>query len=102
MVALVIVTATLVSYALGAALGIPAALPILNAMAGVPFMVLALRGGDLRLAVTRMLLWALVMGICATLWSYARPTQTDTLFLRGEAYRTEMFRWVLTGKGVES
>ena len=46
-------------------------------------MVLALRRGDLRLAVARMLLWALAMGMCATLWSYARPVQTDALFLRG-------------------
>jgi hypothetical protein len=90
-----IVLATLLSYALGALLGIPALLPILNAAAGVPFMILALRRDDLRLAVARMLLWALAMGVCATLWSYARPAQTDALFLRGEAYRTEMFAWVL-------
>ena len=102
MIGVAIVTGTLCSYALGAMLGIPAVLPILNALAGIPFMVLALRHSDLRLAVARMLLWALVMGVCATLWSYARPAQTDVLFIRGEAYRTEMFRWVLTGKGPES
>ena len=65
-------------------------------------MILALRRGDLRLAVARMLLWALAMALCATLWSYARPAQTDALFLRGETYRAEMFGWVLTGKGAES
>jgi hypothetical protein len=102
MIGLTIVLATLVSYALGALLGIPVLIPILNATAGVPFMVLALRTSDLRLAVARMLLWALAMGVCATLWSYARPAQTDVLFLRGQTYRTEMFRWVLTGKGAES
>jgi hypothetical protein len=102
MVGLAIAIATLLSYALGALLGIPVLLPILNAAAGVPFMILALGRGDLRLAVARMLLWALAMGVCATLWSYARPAQTDALFLRGEAYRTEMFGWVLTGKGAES
>jgi hypothetical protein len=101
-IGITIVAATVLSYALGALLGVPVLLPILNAAAGVPFMVLALRRGDLRLAVARMLLWALAMGVCATLWSYARPAQTDVLFLRGEAYRTEMFRWVLTGKGAES
>ena len=102
MIAVAIVTATLLSYALGALIGNPVLLPILNAAAGVPFMILALRTGDLRLAVARMLLWALAMGMCATLWSYARPAQTDVLFLRGDAYRAEMFRWVLTGKGAES
>ncbi|HEV2982783.1 MAG TPA: hypothetical protein VGX46_00265 [Vicinamibacterales bacterium] len=76
-------------------------LPILNTVASVPFMIQALRRGDLQLAVARMLLWALTMGVCATLWSYARPAQTDALILRGEAYRVEMFAWVLTGRGAE-
>src|SRR5882672_6225071 len=65
-------------------------------------MVLALRRGNLQLAVVRMLLWALTMGVVATLLSYARPAQTDTLLLRGEAYRTEMFAWVMTGTGAEN
>src|SRR5262245_51834992 len=65
-------------------------------------MVAALRRGDVRVAVARMLLWALTMGVAATMLSYARPAQTDRLFLRGEAYRTEMFAWVMTGRGAES
>jgi hypothetical protein len=65
-------------------------------------MVLALKRGDLRLAVARMLLWALTMGVCAMLLSYSRPSATDTLFLRAESYRVEMFEWVLTGRGAES
>src|SRR4029077_12099381 len=75
---------------------------ILNTLASFPFMVLALKRGDLRLAVARMLLWALTMGVAATLLSYARPAQTGALFLRGEAYRIEMFAWVMTGTGAES
>jgi len=101
-IAVAIVAATLISYVLGWALGIPILVPILNTLAGVPFMVLALRRGNLQLAVVRMLLWALTMGVVATLLSYARPAQTDTLLLRGEAYRTEMFGWVMTGTGAES
>jgi len=101
-IAVAIVAATLISYVLGWALGIPILVPILNTLAGVPFMVLALRRGNLQLAVVRMLLWALTMGVVATLLSYARPAQTDTLLLRGEAYRTEMFAWVMTGTGAES
>jgi hypothetical protein len=65
-------------------------------------MVLALKRGDLRLAVARMLVWAATMGMVATLFSYARPAPTGTLFLRGEAYQKEMFAWVLTGVGAES
>jgi hypothetical protein len=101
-IAFAIVVCTLLSYALGWALGVPLLLPILNTLASFPFMVLALKRGDLRLAVARMLLWALTMGVVATLLSYARPAQTDALFLRGESYRTEMFGWVLTGQGAES
>ena len=99
---MLIVLLTLLSYALGWAAGLPVLLPILNTLASFPFMVLALRRGDLRLAVARMLLWALAMGVAATFLSYARPAQTGALFLRGESYRTEMFAWVMTGQGAES
>jgi hypothetical protein len=101
-IAVAIVAATVIAYLLGWALGIPILVPILNTLASVPFMVLALRRGNLQLAVVRMLLWALTMGVVATLLSYARPAETDALFLRGEAYRTEMFGWVMTGTGAES
>lgn len=102
MIALFVVFATLLSYAVGWAIGVPVLLPVLNTLASFPFMVLALRRGDLRLAITRMLLWALTMAVVATWLSYARPAQTGALFVRGEAYRTEMFAWVLTGQGAES
>jgi hypothetical protein len=81
---------------------VPVLVPVLNTLASFPFMVRALRRGHMHLAVGRMLLWALTMGVVATMVSYARPVQTDTLFLRGEAYRTEMFAWVMTGRGAES
>jgi len=97
-----IVAATICSYALGWLLNIPVLVPFLNTTASFPFMVLALRRGDVRLAIARMLLWALTMGVCATLLSYARPSSTGTLFLNAEAYRAEMFRWVMTGSGAES
>ena len=102
MTSIAIVATTLLSYAVGWTLGVPVLLPLLNTLASFPFMVLALRRGDLRLAVARMLLWALTMGVVATMLSYARPAQTGSLFLRAEAYRTEMFAWVLTGQGAES
>jgi hypothetical protein len=97
-----IVVATLLSYATGWLIGVPVFVPILNTAASFPFMVAALRRGDLRLAVARMLVWALTMGVAATLLSYARPSQTGRLFLRGEGYRAEMFAWVMTGRGAES
>ena len=93
---------TVISYAAGWAIGVPVLLPVLNTLASFPFMVLALKRGDLRLAVARMLVWALTMGVVATLLSYARAAETGALFLRGESYRVEMFSWVLTGQGAES
>jgi hypothetical protein len=102
MVGLSIVLATLFSYALAWIVGIPILVPILNTLASFPFMVSALKGGDVRVAVARMLVWAFAMGVAATALSYARPAQTDALFLRGESYRTEMFAWVMTGQGSES
>ena len=88
-----IVIATLASYAAGWALGVPILVPILNTLASYPFRVAALRRGELRRAVERMLLWALTMGVVATLLSYARPADTGQLFIRASAYRIEMFNW---------
>jgi Ni,Fe-hydrogenase I cytochrome b subunit len=100
--ALAVVLATVLSYAVGWVIGAPFLVPILNTAASFPFMVAALRRGQVGLAVARMLVWALAMGVAATLLSYARPAQTDALFLRGASYRAEMFRWVSTGRGAES
>lgn len=97
-----IVIATVASYAAGWAIGTPALVPVLNTAASFPFMVLALRRGELRLAVVRMLVWALAMGVCATLLAYARPWEAGRVFANGAHYREEMFAWVMTGRGAES
>jgi hypothetical protein len=81
---------------------VPALVPILNTAVSFPFMVAALRRGDLKLAVARMLLWALTMGVAATLLSWVYPGQTEALFVRSADYRREMFTWVMTGRGAES
>lgn len=65
-------------------------------------MVAALNRGDLRLAVARMLLWALTLAVCATLLSYAWPDETGSIFIRAQAYSAEMITWVMTGQGAES
>ena len=97
-----IVAATIASYAVAWLLRMPLLVPFLNTAASFPFMVAALRRGDLRGAVGRTLVWALTMGVCATLLSSAKPIDTDTLFVRGAAYRSEMHAWVRTGVGAES
>jgi hypothetical protein len=96
-----LVAATVASYAVGWALNSPPVVPLLNVLASYPFMVAALRRGDVRLAIIRMLVWALTLGACATLLAYARPWDAGTLFVNGARYRTEMFAWVMTGKGAE-
>jgi hypothetical protein len=102
LIPLAVVAATAASYALAWLLDVPLLVPLLNTAASFPFMVLALKRGDLRLAIGRMLVWAATLGAAATLLSYLRPGPTDRLFLRAEAYRTEMFEWIRTGRGVES
>ena len=102
MAAATIALLTTVSYALGWLLSIPILVPFLNTLASYPFMVLALKDGDVRRAIARMLVWAATMGVCATLFSYARPADTARLFVRAAAYRNEMIAWVMTGRGAES
>src|SRR5437870_5080989 len=98
----IVVAATVASYGAAWLIGVPLLVPFLNTCAAFPFMVFALARGSLRSAVGLMLLWAITMAVCATTLSYWRPWTTDTFFLRGAAYRTEMFTWVLTGIGAES
>jgi len=97
-----IVLATVLSYVVAWIVAVPLLVPVLNTLASFPFMVAALRRGNVRLAVARMLVWALALGVCATLLSYWQPWRTETLFLRAASYRAEMFGWVMTGHGAES
>jgi len=97
-----IVLATVLSYVVAWIVAVPLLVPVLNTLASFPFMVAALRRGNVRVAVARMLVWALALGVCATLLSYWQPWRTETLFLRGASYRAEMFGWVMTGHGAES
>ena len=98
--AAIVVAATVASYGAAWLIGVPLLVPFLNTIAAFPFMVVALARGSLRSAIGLMLLWAMTMAVCATAMSYWRPWATDTFFLRGAAYRTEMFQWVLTGAGM--
>lgn len=102
MIALAIVLSTIASYAAGWAIRSPLLMPLLNTLAAFPFMIAALRRGQLRVAIARMLVWALAMAVCATVIAYARPWEAGRVFIRGDAYRTEMFTWVMTGRGAES
>jgi len=98
----VLVSATCLSYALAWLIRVPAIVPALNTLPAFPFLYLALREGRTLRAVGEMLAWAATLGACATIVSYLDPIAAGRLFINGEAYRREMFFWVLTGVGAES
>ena len=58
----VVVAATVLSYAVAVALGVPLLVPVLNTLASYPVMVVALRRGRMQEALSLMLVWALAMG----------------------------------------
>ena len=96
-----IVIATACSYVVAVLIGVPALVPVLNTLPAFPFMIGSLRRGQVGEAITRMLVWAAALGVCATAFSYLRTAEAGRLFLHGEAYRREMFTFLLTGVGPE-
>jgi hypothetical protein len=96
-----IVAGTALSYVVAATVGVPALTPILNTLPAFPFMIGALRRGQVADAVVRMLIWAATLAVCATAFSYARTADAGRLFIHGEAYRQEMLTYLLTGVGNE-
>jgi len=100
-ISLAIVAATVASYAAGWFMGSRLALPILNTLAGFPFMVGALRAGHVPRAIGQMLVWAATMAVCATALAYWEPVTAEWLFIHGGVYKREMFIWVMTGQGAE-
>jgi hypothetical protein len=97
-----IVVLTAASYALGAWVGQPWLVPVLNTLAAYPFMVGPVTTGRLKLGASRMLVWAATMAVCATALSFARPSVTAALFVNAKAYEAEMLAWVDTGRGREA
>jgi hypothetical protein len=102
MIPAVIVAAVVLSYAVGWLIGTPWLVPILNTVAGYPFMVSALVRRRLGTAIARMLIWAAALALCATALAYARPHRTAHLFLNAAAYEREMLAWIATGEGREA
>ena len=98
----ILASLTLLSYAAGWAIGVPAIVPVLNTLPALAFMYAALRRGRTSQAIVLMLGWAAVMGVGATLMAYLNPARTAALFLNGERYAAEMMLWVRTGLGEES
>jgi hypothetical protein len=101
LVPVAIVCGTALSYVVAAFIGVPVLVPVLNVLPAFPFMVVALRRGDVPEAIVRMLVWAAAMAVCATTVSYLAPAEMGRVFIHGDAYRREMFEFILTGRGAE-
>src|SRR4051812_37112452 len=92
-----IVGGTALSYGLALLAGVPALVPFFNVVPAFPFMIASLRRGRVGEAVSRMLIWAAVLAVCATVLSYLDTAHAGGLFIHGEAYRREMFDYIATG-----
>jgi hypothetical protein len=96
-----VVLATVLSYPLGLAIGVPWLLPLLNAVPAYAAMVVLLRRGAQREAVVTMLAWALALAVTGTVTFASWPRPPDALVLNGPEYRDEMLGWIRTGVGRE-
>jgi hypothetical protein len=96
-----IVFGTALSYVAGVLTGVPALVPILNVVPAFPFMIDSLRHGRVGEGLGRMLVWAAALGVFSTTVSYLAPVETSQLFIHGDAYRREMFLFIVTGQGAE-
>jgi hypothetical protein len=76
--------------------------PILNTLPAYPTLARWIARGAPGRAVGLMLLWAASLGVSATFQAWLDPQGSARLFLNADAYRQEMFLWVLTGAGRES
>jgi hypothetical protein len=77
-------------------------LPLLQAAAAYPWMVLDLRRGGVARALPRMLVWALLIAVSVEALTFLYPSEGTTSVLNGGLYREEMLRWIRTGIGKES
>jgi hypothetical protein len=100
--AVLLVGGTALSYPIASAIGQPWLVPILNTLPAYPTLARWIARGAPGRAVGLMLLWAATLGVCATFFSWLEPERSARLFLNADAYRREMFHWVLTGAGRES
>jgi hypothetical protein len=96
-----LLAATVASYPLGLAVGVPWVLPLLNAAPAYALMVARLRRGDRRGAVTATLVWAVALAVVGTTWFILWPDLPAGRILNGGPYRDEMFGWIRTGQGPE-
>jgi hypothetical protein len=96
-----LVAATMASYPIGILSGSAWLLPSLNTLPAYLLMVSRLRDGDRPGALLAMLVWALTLAVCGTLFFALWPSPLEGVVLNGANYREEMFLWIRTGFGRE-
>lgn len=96
-----LLSSTVLGYLLGLWLAQPWLVP---GLVGVPAWVVMARGlrrGRDREAVATMLLWAVSLGITATVIPVMAWDRAEANIIHGAAYRDEMWTWLRTGSGAE-
>jgi hypothetical protein len=93
--------ATVASYIVGLLVGGRWLLPVLNAAPAYALMARDLHAGARRAALQTMLVWALLLAVCGTLFFALWPHDPGSAIVHGPEYREEMFRWIRTGEGTE-
>jgi hypothetical protein len=96
-----IVGGTALSYVVAVVVGLLVLVPFFNVVPAFPCMGASLRRGRVGEAVSRMLIWAAALAVCATVLSYLDTAAAGRLFIHGETYRREMFEYLVTGRGAE-
>jgi len=92
---------TLFGAFIGFALGSRILLPILTCWHAYILMIYLLKSERRREAVIYMLIWALMLGVIMTLICFYYPERGGEVIIKGLSYAEEMFRWIITGEGVE-
>jgi len=98
---IVLILATVASFPLGLAIGLPWLLPILNALPAYWVAVHRLRKGERGGAVRTAIWWAAALAVAGTVTLSLWPTETGTLILNGPEFQGQLFEWIRTGRGTE-
>ena len=97
-----VIVITIGSYGAAVALGLPLLTPLLNTAAAYVVMVRRVKRGEVDAALGLMLVWAVSLGVSATVAAAWWPDASSRAFFNAAAYRDEMFAWVSTGVGRET
>lgn len=79
----------------------PFLLPLVQLLAVYPFYFKAIRRGELRYAALLVFLWAIAVSLAIIFATISQGSLVSDRIINGEAYVSEMFEWIRTGRGPE-